>query len=661
MAISRRQFLKGAALTGAAVVGGGALDMLSPRRAYPFVQSPTNIRKFVVSLPGLGPTAANEIGQYIPVATPDTKKHPGNDFYSIVMGQYQEKMHPDLPAPTKFWGYADATNLLKPKPHLPDFKYLGGVIVAQRDRPVRIDFDNWLPPIHPLPVDHTIPGAESKLIENRTCVHLHGGEVPWTSDGGPFTWTTPLNLIHGPDWQPGDLYYPNAQSARLVWYHDHAFGITRLNAYAGLASGYIIADKAEADLINSGLLPDIGIPLVIQDKGFVPNNILKQDPKWRWGSPGDLWYPHVYEPNSTASGPNVKGRWDWGPYDGTPPAVGTLALPDPSNVPEAFFDTTLINGACYPYLNVEPKRYRFRILNGANARFYNLQLYVADSSGKEEDINKPGPAFVQIGTEGGFLPAPAVFSTGGANNVNSNFQIGFDPDTGNANSYNLLLAPAERADVIIDFQGFEGATLILWSDAPAPFPGGDPRNDYFTGDADQTGIGGAPSTAAGFGPNTRTLMQIRVGGTSVSEIPFGPWLNALNAALPVRYAASQPMDLSPSGVTTFGKTLNEDFDKYGRLIQRLGTTTQNGVNNQGLPTWGQDYLQKPVTETASNGETQIWRSSIYGRHPPDPLPPGERADPFAGPVSLCHTGNLMLSGRPGHPIPTREGGRKQSG
>ena len=99
MAISRRQFLKGAALTGAAVVGGGALDTSSPRRAYPFVQSPTNIRKFVVSLPGLGPTAANEIGQYIPVATPDTKKHPGNDFYSIVMGQYQEKMHPDSPAP----------------------------------------------------------------------------------------------------------------------------------------------------------------------------------------------------------------------------------------------------------------------------------------------------------------------------------------------------------------------------------------------------------------------------------------------------------------------------------------------------------------------------------------------------------------------------------
>ena len=126
----------------------------------------------------------------------------------------------------------------------------------------------------------------------------------------------------------GTYYYPNDQNARLVWYHDHAIGITRLNAYAGIASAYIITDDFEAGLVSSCLLPDlVGIPLVIQDKGFVPTNILKMDPSWRWGDPGDLWYPHDYEVNVFEGGAaNPKGRWDWGPT-ADPASVGTMPLP----------------------------------------------------------------------------------------------------------------------------------------------------------------------------------------------------------------------------------------------------------------------------------------------------------------------------------------------
>lgn len=594
MKLTRRQFIKGAAGVGI----GAALPFGFPRRAYPYAQSPTTIRKFIVALPGLGPTAKNEIGQYIPVATPDKTKYPGTDFYRIVMSQYKELMHPDLPGPTTLWGYADATNLLQPKPHLPDFKYLGGVIVATMKRPVRIDFVNMLPPMHPLPVDNTIPGAETRQMQNRTAVHLHGGLVPWTSDGGPFAWTTPLNLVHGPDWQPGDMYYPNTQSARFVWYHDHAFGITRLNAYAGLASAYLITDDFEAGLVKFGAIPATQIPLVIQDKGFVPANIRTIDPSWKWGGPGSLWYPHVYEVNSTT---NPKGRWDWGPTV-TPPTQGTLPLPTVSAVPEAFFDTTVINGACYPYLNVLPRRYRFRILNAAQARFYNLQLYVDDGTGEASNI--PGPSIIQIGTEGGFLPAPVELN-------NPPTQIDFDPNTGNAIAYTLLMAPAERADVIIDFRGFEGRNLILYNDAPAPFPGGDQRNDYFTGAPDFTAIGGAPPTQPGKGPNTRTLMQIRVASTgAISEPTFAQTLSKLSdmsLGLPNAFKYTQPASLL-SVVGSYvpqGKTLNEDFDKYGRLVQKIGTTTPNGLNNQGLTTWGQDLLAVP-TETANNGEIQVW-------------------------------------------------------
>ena len=173
--------------------------------------------------------------------------------------------------------------------------------------------------------------------QNRGTLHLHGGFVPWISDGTPHQWTTPAGEIarypkgvsvrNVPDMpDPGDgsmtNFYNNQQSARLQFYHDHAWGITRLNVYAGEAAGYIIRDGVEDDLIkgtnlsgvnptNAMLLPADEIPLIIQDRTFVDAaTIYAQDPTWRWGSgpkdlatgfttsavTGDLWFPHVYVP-----------------------------------------------------------------------------------------------------------------------------------------------------------------------------------------------------------------------------------------------------------------------------------------------------------------------------------------------------------------------------
>src|SRR6266496_3680853 len=272
---TRRQFLQISTMAGAGLL----LYQAGQRPVFAYAQSSNRLRKFVVGLPGLGPTGANEIGQYIPVAVPDTTTYPGVDFYKIAMNQYGELMHPDLPRATRFWGYADATD----RKRTPVNKYLGPVIVAQRGRPVRISYANNLPPFHPLPIDNTLEGAEIDQPQNRAVVHLHGGLVPWTSDGGPAAWSTPGNKIHGVDWQAGDYLYPNDQSARLVWYHDHALGITRLNAYAGLASAYIIRDNDELDLITAGVIPSREIPLIIQDKSFVPKNVTTVDPTWKWG------------------------------------------------------------------------------------------------------------------------------------------------------------------------------------------------------------------------------------------------------------------------------------------------------------------------------------------------------------------------------------------
>ena len=200
------------------------------------------------------------------------------------------------------------------------------------------------------------------------------------------------NVPDMPDPGPGAMtfYYPNEQSARLLFYHDHAYGITRLNVYAGEAAGYLITDEVEDGLIDSGVLPNLGsvyrygIPLVIQDKTFVPDaeTLAAQDPTWNWGGMGDLWLPHVYMPNQNPfdnSGANAIGRWDYGPWfwppytglthgpvpnpyhgaPGEPPLIPGYANPTMS--PEAFMDTPLVNGTAYPYVEVAAKAYRFRI------------------------------------------------------------------------------------------------------------------------------------------------------------------------------------------------------------------------------------------------------------------------------------------------------------
>jgi len=619
--INRRHFLKSAAAAGA-----GAVVLRA--RAWPFAQSPTNLRKFVISLPGLGPSGKNEIGQYIPLATKNTINFAGKatDIYDVAATRFSETMHPDLPGKTHFFGYTDL--------HTFDQKYLAGAIVAKRGTPVLLRVTNLLPERHILPVDPTIMAGPNGLTVgdlpyNRIATHLHGGLTPWFSDGTPFQWFTPSGL-HGPSFRnvpglasvpgTGTYYYPNEQSARLVWYHDHAIGITRLNAYAGIASAYILTDDFEGGLVSAGLLPDlVGIPLVIQDKGFVPVNIFRQDPSWKWGDPGDLWYPHAYEANVLSGGvPNPKGRWAWGPTE-NPPAMGTKALPRPASiVPEAFFDTIMINGGVYPQVSVPPKRVRFRLLNGSQARFYHLNLYPEDRSNPgEARVGTPGPIVYQVGSEGGFQPAVSIH--------NNTTPIPLDPSDPSGNTalpdgpFNLLLAPAERADVVIDFNGVPAnSTFILYNDAPAPFPGGDSRNNYFTGDGDQTARGGAPNTIAGHGPNTQTLLKITVTSGTGDSVGTPAWLASINTQLKSNFlTGNQPGLLfnngDPSepafpfnGVPNRTLTLNEDFDDRGRLIQTMGTFVQNGLNNQGLPTWGLAYMMD-ATENPSAGSIEVWQ------------------------------------------------------
>ncbi len=658
--------------------GGGTYFANSPSGGT----TGTALRKFVDTLPGIGAANANNLGQYIPVATPVTGK-PGvpadGDYYEIGLVDYAEKLHSDLPKKTRLRGYVDlnpafgAISSAKNRAH-----YLGPLIIAKRDRPVRVKFTNLLPTGPAgnlfLPVDESIMGAGmgpknadgtpcnpeapgaacAKYTQNRATIHLHGGNSPWISDGTTHQWITPAGEVTpykrgasvrdvpdmwfdglgnsvatgtpGATTYPGDgsmtFYWTNQQSGRLMFYHDHSYGITRLNVYAGEAAGYLLVDQIEDDLIdgtnlsggNPGLkkvLPNLGgvyrygIPLIIQDKSFVPQNIDVQDAGWNfglsstggpkytqsaaprnktlqpWGSYGDLWFPHVYEANQDPSSPdgsNPFGRWDYGPWFWPPisVAVDKGLIPDPSTTPESFADTPIVNGTAYPTLTVAPQPYRFRILNACNDRFLNLQLYYsdpADPSGKEikmvpaaanpaypagpfptvanwptdgraggvPDPALSGPNIIQIGSEGGLLPEPVI---------HPNQPINYDYNRRsitvlNVLEKNLFLGPAERGDVVIDFsQVPPGSTLILYNDSPAPVPAGDPRLDYYTGSPDQTATGGAPSTLRGYGPNTRTIMQFKVAGAPAAAFN----LTDLQNTLPAAYKAARDSSGSQAAI-----------------------------------------------------------------------------------------------------------------
>jgi len=626
------------------------------------------LQKFVNTLAGLGSENQNNLHQFIPIATPFSTPPSGvpkdGDYYEIGLQNYSQVFHSDLAAtPTSLRGYYDK-NTQSPDGNSPH--YLGPVIIAQKDKPVRIKFYNELPTSgNPgsnlfIPVDPTYMGATmgsngDVYTQNRAVLHLHGGVTPWISDGTPHQWITPSGetggLVRGvsqqnvpdmPQPTPGDgtatYFYTNQQSARLMFYHDHSYGITRLNVYAGEAAGYLLWDNYEKDMIEgtnvSGInpthkkaIPDLGgnyhygIPLIIQDKTFVPpvDQLAVEDNTWdtsQWGGEGNLWFPHVYTPNQNPgddSGANAFGRWDWGPWFWPAQDPSTLKIQpyacdsaaNPGNVggqwmcpgvptpvsgtPEAFMDTPVINGTAYPTLPVNPAPYRFRILNASNDRTINLSFFVADPTipqgqpgyltevkmvpsapntglppnwpmdGRDGGVPDPalsGPSFIQIGTEGGFLPVPVVIPPQPVTYTYNRRDI----VVLNIDKHGLLLGPAERADVIVDFSAFAGKTLILYNDAPAPVPAFDPRIDYYTGDPDQTSTGGAATTLPGYGPNTRTMMQFVVGGGS--PVSFDP--TNLNALLPKAFAGSQAQPTVPEAA--YNSTYSDNFpNTYSRI------------------------------------------------------------------------------------------------
>jgi spore coat protein A len=381
--IDRRDLLRMGLLTGAGILAGG-----KEKQAWAFEESGNRTDRGTQGKDPDAKAKPKNLTPYVDALPVPAVIHPEQRPGSLVqirIREFRQKIHRDLP-PTRMWGYSSA--------------WPGPTFEARTGQPFSVKWINDLPKKHFLPIDTTIHGSEEGVPEVRTVTHVHGAKVLPESDGYPDAWITPDGKT-GMAYDPKPSHYPNDQPATTLWYHDHALGITRLNVVAGMAGVYVIRDEEE-DALN---LPsgEYEMPLLIQDRSFLEN--------------GSLHYP--------------------------PAQNGT----HPMWLQEYFGQTVCVNGKATPYLEVEPRKYRFRMVNGSNSRFYHLTLAPADTTGKLIGEPADAPPFRQIGTDAGLLPAPLSL-------------------------HYLIFSPGERFDVVIDFSEHAGSSFAMINDAPAPYARG---------------------------------------------------------------------------------------------------------------------------------------------------------------------------------------------
>lgn len=547
--------------------------------------SPETIPKFVTPL-------------LIPPAMPLAGSSATTDFYTIAVRQFAQQI---LPAPhrrTSVWGYGSLTNT-------GTFNYPSFTIEATANRRVQVTWVNqlvdsngrYLP--HLLPVDQTLHwanpsggltgrdmrGSDPEPYQGPVPIvtHLHGGHTTDESDGYPQAWFLPaannipqgfattgtwydffrakFGVVWGGTWDPGTakFMYVNDQRAATLWYHDHTLGMTRSNVYAGPAGFYLI--RGGSSDLSAGVLPGpapaLGdssgmsyyeIPIAIQDRSFNADDSLFYPDNRAFFEGlhiGELQIPFI--PQAGCTGPSdVSPIWN----------------------PEFFGNTIVVNGRTWPFLEVEQRRYRFRFLNGCDARFLILKL------------SRDGLPFWQVGADGGFLPAPTRLDQ-------------------------LLMGPAERADVIVDFTNVPvGTEILLLNLGPdEPFSGGVPDDDFDAADPATTGmvmqfrVASARSRDVSAPPDALVLPQTTA--LAPATVTRQVSLNEAESATVFvdghpghGHRKHQPANLQLS-------CNNPDAVPFGPIMAQLGTVTATGEGNP-------QHWDDAITENPATGATEVW-------------------------------------------------------
>jgi FtsP/CotA-like multicopper oxidase with cupredoxin domain len=468
-----------------------------------------------------------------PLPVPGAMPQSGVNFYEIGMYQIQQQLHSQLP-PTTLYGYGASQATAS---------YPSATIEALRGVPIQIHWTNNLPGPHILAasIDTTLDLADWSGVGVPTVVHVHGFESEPASDGTPYQWFTANYAETGRDWVHETFNYYNTQEPATIWFHDHALGLTRLNVMAGLAGFYLLRDPAIEGPMNLPSGP-YEIPLVIQDRSF---NI-----------DGSLWYPTV------GINPTIHPKW----------------------IPEFFGNVMLVNGKVWPFLTVEQRKYRFRMLNGCNARFLELRLI-------DPLTGNPGPEFWQIGGDDGYLPAPVLLN-----------------DPLNPASPRLIFGPGERADVIIDFSEVPvGTNLLLRNSAKAPYPKGTAADPQTTGQVMQFRVVAASgpdnsSITANHAPLTfPTPDRIRTLTLNELDGPLGP----VGAFLDGKPFTGTATELPVLGTTEVWEIVNLTADSHPIHLHFVPFTLLNRQNFQ-VTQYARAYsLANPVIPSMSTATPPI--------------------------------------------------------
>jgi FtsP/CotA-like multicopper oxidase with cupredoxin domain len=434
------------------------------------------------------------------VREPDGRRD-GADYHEVQIEEVQQEAHPDLP-PTTFWGF--------------DGSVPGPVIRARKNQRLELEFDNsGLPDEHLFDIDGRVGGTDPEdyhdydgpVPDVRTVIHQHGLNVEWESDGQAAAWKSPGGVT-GPRHVKDVHELPNRQPRMTASYHDHALGVSRLNNYAGLNGFYVIEGPREARLD----LPEgaYDVPIMLQDKTFEDD--------------GSLQYPSEFVPNFAG-------------------------------------DTAVVNGAVWPYMEVEPRRYRFRLVNQSNGRTFDLGLERAGHGG-HDGHGGDVPLLYQFAPDQGFLEDVVPIGPDGA-------------------MESLVLAPFERAEVVVDFSGHAGETFTVTNDAAFPFGGG-------TGDGhDGHGGGGGGDDEDHLGE----VMQFRV------TDPDGPVVD--DSAHPTALdLPTEPGYSVEAANETRHMTLEMDMDA------ELPTHTLNG----------RTFHDEEVHTKPQLGTTEVWHLENNSMH-----------------------------------------------
>jgi bilirubin oxidase len=542
------------------------------------------------AIPGgsLNPAAVKkfEMPLIIPPAMPRTSTSPALDYYEIAVRQFQQQILPSPWPATTVWSYGSANQA-------GSFNYPAFTIEAQWNKPVRVKWlnqlmnarGNYLP--HILLVDPTlhwanppggINGRDSRPTFTSTpgpyrgpvpiVTHVHGAHTAQESDGFAEAWYLPnaidipsayaktgtyydtfkLSSPIGTSWSAGSAVfeYPNDQRATTLWYHDHTLGMTRLNVYAGPAGFYLIRGGPDDSVqgVLPGPAPALGdgpglryreIPLAIQDRSFNVD--------------GSLFYPA-----DRAFFEGMQPRQLQIPFAPEPACAGPSDIAPIWN-PEFFGNTMVVNGRAWPYLEVEKRRYRFRLLNGCNSRFLILQL-------------SNGMPFWQIGAEGGFLPRPERL-------------------------YRLLIAPAERVDVIVDFTNVPAGTAVTLQNLgpDEPFGEGVPDVDFPAANPQSTGLVMQFRVVPSTGPDLSTPADQLV---LPPRTPLGPEQVTRRLSLNEEDSATVTVRGTPGVIK-----LDCGGQPFGPRAALLGTVD---ANTQPVPLEWMDT----ITENPALNATEVW-------------------------------------------------------